>query len=321
VKTKLLILLRSMLPAAIYGYARLRYRAVRSTWRFMRRRFAETQNLNELILDLRSAGIAPGDTIMVHSSLSRIGNVDDGAVTVIRSLIDAVAPDGTVVMPCHGSADDVQRGAREGRILDLRTAKSKTGIVTEVFRRRFGSIRSSHPFSSVCARGKNQEYIVSRHAASPYICHAQSPIGRIVELDAKIVGLGVPISVGLAVAHYLEDTWDSFPFAVHAPPFEVTYIDTDGKKITRQVIRYDPVRAATRIDHVGGQWILKMFTSHFTRRGIIHWFTYGEAKSWVMRAALLYKELRRLADRGITMYLTRDEWLKMNAGNESIESW
>ncbi len=320
-KTKLSTLLRSLLPPTVYRRVRLMFRMFRSTWRSVRRAISKKRTLEILKSDLRSAGMASGDTIMVHSSLSRIGNVKCGAATVVNSLIDTVGSDGTVVMPCYGSAENIQQKSEEGSILDLRTAKPNTGVITDVFRKMLGTMRSSHPFSSVCARGKNQEYIISQHAANPYVCHAQSPIGRIVELNAQIIGLGVPIAVGLGVAHYLEDTYDRFPFSVHAPPFNVTYIGAEGNTITRPVIRYDPVRAATRIDHAKGQWILAMFTSHFTRLKIIRWFKYGEAKSWVMQAMPLYEELRRLAAKGITMYLTRDEWLKMNAGDESIESW
>jgi hypothetical protein len=142
-----------------------------------------------------------------------------------------------------------------------------------------------------------------------------------VEENAKIVGIGVPISVGLGVAHYIEDTCDDFPLAVHAPPFKVTYIDAAGTTVTRDVIRYDPVRSMTRIDHPQGAWILKMFTKHFRERGILRWFTVGRAQAWVMNTQPLYDELKRLAEKSITMYLTRDEWVAMNQGSEDISTW
>ena len=39
-----------------------------------------------LVKDLNSIGIKKGDTVMVHSSLSSMGNVDGGAETVIEAL-------------------------------------------------------------------------------------------------------------------------------------------------------------------------------------------------------------------------------------------
>ena len=135
-------------------------------------------------------------------------------------------------------------------------------------------------------------------------------------------GMKLPPEVNLmAVAHYLEDTDDTFPFEVHSPPFEVRYIDAKGEMVTRQVIRYDPEVAATRIDHARGEWILVAFTKHFTAEGVLRWFRYCDTDAWVMHARPLYAELKRLAVKGITMYLTRDQWISMNGGDEGIDSW
>ena len=271
--------------------------------------------------DLKTAGISPGDIVMVHSSLSQIGNVDGGAMTVIESLLEAVTPTGTILMPCYNSAHEVQRGAEAGQIVDLRTAKSTTGILTEVFRARPDVLRSSHPFSSVCAWGASAEFVTNRHDRDPHICHHESPIGRLVELDGRIIGIGIPISVGLSVGHYLEDTWDGFPLAVYAPPFEVTYLDASGNQITRDVLRYDPECARTRIDQAANSWILHAFTTHFTKHGILQWFHVGNANAWTVNAQPLYTELKRLAEKGITMYLTKKEWQAMNSGHTDIDSW
>jgi aminoglycoside N3'-acetyltransferase len=208
-----------------------------------------------------------------------------------------------------------------GETIDLRSAQPNTGIITETFRTRPDVRRSSHPFSSVCALGERAEELISGHAGDPHVCHAESPVGRLVAANAKIAGLGVPLSVGLSVAHYLEDTYEGFPFAVHAPVFAVRYVDADGDTLTRDVIRYDPDVAERRIDHPQGTWILRMFTDHFTRRGILRWFRFGRADAWVMNAQPLYDELKRLADKGITMYLTREQWLSMNDGCDGIEDW
>ncbi len=318
---KISAVLHSLLPASVYGIVRGVYRRLRSTLRRARRSTTAPITLEKLQESLRKAGIQPGDTVMVHSSMSRIGNVDGGVETVIRSFIETVGPKGTVVMPCYGSAEEVQQGMQEGRIVDLRTARSNTGMVTEVFRTTPGVRRSSHPFSSVCAWGRHRDYVITDHAASPYVCHKSSPIARIRDLNATIVGIGVPAVIGFGVTHLLEEVDDDFPFPVHSPPFTVTYIQTEGNEVIREVYRYDPVRAQTRFDRPGGHWIRERLTEHLTRRGICRWFTYGDAEAWMMNAQPLYEEFRRLVDKGITGYLTREEWLAMNEGDESIDSW
>ena len=318
---KFTTLARRLLPTSVQNSFLPLYRGMRSKLKAAKRGRMKKFSLEHLKSDLGSAGICQGDTIMVHSSLSRIGNVDGGAETVIKSLIGTVTPGGTIMMPCYGSAEDVQQGMKEGRFVDLRTSKSVTGKITEVFRTWPEVVRSSHPFSSVCAWGAQAEYITSRHATNPYVCHAESPVGRTVELNVKVVGIGVTIAVGMAAGHYLEDTYDAFPFEVHSLPFQVKYIDSAGNAVTREVVRYDPLISARRIDHVGGEWIREMLTKHFTRVGILRWFRFGNADSWVMEAQPLCAELKRLAQKGITMYLARDEWKSMNAGDESIGSW
>lgn len=48
-----------------------------------------------LTSDLRMLGVHKRATLIVHTSLSRLG----GAQTVVEALLDAVGPKGTLVMP------------------------------------------------------------------------------------------------------------------------------------------------------------------------------------------------------------------------------
>lgn len=54
--------------------------------------------------DLRRLGVEPGMVLIVHSSLSAIGWVNGGPVTILHALKDVLTPTGTLVMPTH-SAD------------------------------------------------------------------------------------------------------------------------------------------------------------------------------------------------------------------------
>ncbi len=56
-----------------------------------------------LTQDLINAGLTPGTTVIVHSSLSSLGWVCGGAVTVVQALMDIVTSEGTLVMPTHSN--------------------------------------------------------------------------------------------------------------------------------------------------------------------------------------------------------------------------
>jgi aminoglycoside 3-N-acetyltransferase len=306
------------LPDFVINAVRRPSRFIRSRKRSTRREASPVLALEKLVADLGNAGIQAGDVIMVHSSLSQIGNVDGGAETVIKSLIDVATPDGTIMMPAYNSADRMIKDLKRGKLLDLRTSPSSTGIVTESFRTWPDVFRSSHPFSSACAWGRHARYMTATHADKPHVCHDDSPVGRLVELKGKVIGIGISIAQGLGVAHYLEDTCDEFPFEVHTGRFPVTYIDCDGTKVSREICRFDPIVSRTRIDNPQGTWILRKLTAHLARKGILRRFLFGEADSWIMESEVLHSELKRLAAKDVTMYLTKDQ---LTDQNKDTENW
>jgi hypothetical protein len=56
-----------------------------------------------LAADLAGLGLKTGDTVIVHSSLSKLGWLAGGPVAAIQALLDALGPKGTLVMPAHSS--------------------------------------------------------------------------------------------------------------------------------------------------------------------------------------------------------------------------
>jgi aminoglycoside 3-N-acetyltransferase len=312
---------KGFLVRHLSGRARRRlkrvYRRARAPIRVTRRRLGEQITPERLAGDLRAGGIRSGDTVMVHSALSRVGNVAGGAEAVIESLVAATEPGGTILMPIYGDAEAVFAAHARGERIDLRTAAGLTGKVPEAFRSRQGVRCSSHPFSSVCAWGAQAEYLTRDHAGDPRVAHAASPIGRLLEIGGKVVGLGVSLGP-VSFYHVLEDTWDRFPHRVYLPPEELTYVDHDGREVTRAVHRYDPVVRRTRIDQPDGEWIRDRLTEHLRRKGLLREFRYGASRAWSIDAGPFYDELKRLAKKGVTIYLTEREWAERG---EPVESW
>src|SRR5262245_56502432 len=102
-----------------------------------------TVTRSEIVKALQSAGIKSGDTLMVHSSLKSFGEVDGGPETVIDALLEAVGPQGHVVMPTLTAT--FSREAETGLAFNPRKTPSRVGIITDRFWRRPGAVRSAHP--------------------------------------------------------------------------------------------------------------------------------------------------------------------------------
>ena len=64
----------------------------------MERKIVVKQDILDALADL---GVANGQTVMVHTSLSNLGFVCGGAQTVIETLLEAVGSEGTIMMPAQ----------------------------------------------------------------------------------------------------------------------------------------------------------------------------------------------------------------------------
>jgi aminoglycoside 3-N-acetyltransferase len=148
------------------------------------------QVTREQIADaLRELGLAPGDSVFVHSSLSRFGPVEGGAEAVCLAIIDAVGPEGTVLMPAF--AFDYVKA--ENPVLDLERDPSCVGLIPETFRTRFATHRSRHITHSVAAAGARAEWFTSGHTRDAF-CR-ESPFGRLLEAGGYVLLLGVDYNV------------------------------------------------------------------------------------------------------------------------------
>jgi aminoglycoside 3-N-acetyltransferase len=145
---------------------------------------------------LARAGMRSGDTVLVHSSLSRFGYVDGGADAVIDALLEAVAQDGTLIMSAiTADTDTVVRcieAADAGQPLDIApfdvlTADTWAGTIPQTFRRRPGVVRSLHPTHSVTAFGPRAKELLAGQQNVPGPCGQGTPFMRLTELDRGFV--------------------------------------------------------------------------------------------------------------------------------------
>ena len=177
----------------------------------------------EIVNALKTVGLSAGDTVMVHTSLRKMGYVCGGAQTIIESLIEVVGEEGTIMMPTqswknldpetgvHWDADesDWQLIRDHWPAYDKRITPTNTmGAVAEMFRTWPGSIRSDHPARSVCAWGKYAAYLTEHHDLSN-IFGEGSPIEKMYELKGKVLLLGVGYDKNTSI--HLADARASYP--------------------------------------------------------------------------------------------------------------
>ncbi len=138
--------------------------------------------------DLRRLGVEEGMSLMVHSSLRKIGaNVENGAEAVIETLLDLIGPRGTLIVPT------ITGNVRPDQpVFHVEYTPSTVGYLTNVFRMREDAVRSLHPVHSVAAIGPLAEYFTTGHLAANTPWSPETPYGRIVrDENCSILFLGV----------------------------------------------------------------------------------------------------------------------------------
>jgi aminoglycoside 3-N-acetyltransferase len=161
---------------------------------------------------LRALGVRPGQDLLVHCSMRRVGPVPGGAATLLRALRSATGPQATIVVPAQTTmtslssrafraatdaldAEGMARFVASMAAFDpASTPSSGMGVFAELVRATPGSARSAHPLASFAALGPRAAECMAAHDMD---CHLGegSPLGWLYQADAAVLLLGVGYSV------------------------------------------------------------------------------------------------------------------------------
>lgn len=168
----------------------------------------------ELVADLQALGVRPGQAVMAHVSLRRLGPVAGGPDGVIVALDAAVGPGGGWMMTLGAANDwdwvnarpEDERGAllADAPPFDPQTtpADPDVGHLAEAFRQAPGTIVTDNPEGRFGARGALAATLL-RDAPWDDYYGPGSPLERLCDLDGAVLRLGAdPDTVTLL--HYAE---------------------------------------------------------------------------------------------------------------------
>ncbi len=197
---------------------------------------------NDILNILNKNNFKSNDTVLIHSSLKSIGEIEGGAETLINALKEYFN-DGLIIFPTHTwsfmNSDD--------QTLNLVEANSCVGALTNIALNN-GFKRSFHPTHSVCAYGKSRD---------SYLCHddsTNSPVspngcfGILHQLDAKILFIGALLSKNTFI-HSIEERFnvpDRFTNKIYH------FCSTDGK-VTKEF--YMPKHYSSLNPHISNNYL------------------------------------------------------------------
>jgi aminoglycoside 3-N-acetyltransferase len=180
---------------------------------------------SQLIGDFKRIGVKEGDCLGVALSLRSVGRVVGGPDAFIDALLDILGPEGTLMMNCYTRFYQVSqiKSHLEGQTFDYRSTPAWTGLVSETFRKRPGTIRSRHPLSSIAASGRMANYLTKGHdeTARSYL-----PYSRLANINGKMlyIGLGNDLVSMRHEAQSLAGLMDIVPLEVG-----INYLDDNGE--------------------------------------------------------------------------------------------
>lgn len=210
------------------------------------------QTRNSLATELCQLGVEPGQVILLHSSLSRIGWVVGGAETVVWALLDVLGTEGTLMVPTH-STDNSEPSHWEAPPVPeswwqivrdhmpaydpLRTKTRQMGAIADMVRHWRGAKRSDHPQNSFAAVGAQRDFLVGGTTPLTESLGEASPLGAVYALDGHVLLLGVPHANNTSM--HLAEHRTTFPSKTAEKQGAAMLVDGARQWVTYKSLAYD----------------------------------------------------------------------------------
>jgi aminoglycoside 3-N-acetyltransferase len=219
----------------------------------------------QLLAALEGVGIAPGATMVVHSSLFHLGRLEgvalaESAARIVALLRDHLGPEGTLAVP----ASNWDYG-RKREPFDLRRSPvtKALGVLSQQVAALPESRRSPNPIFSVAAVGAQADFICGGGTASAM--GPDSAWDRLYRLNAENLFLGCDLTY-LSFVRYIEYLC-GVPY-IYNKLFDVPLYD-DGRPLGLTVVT--PLRYA----HCPAEHDISRFEQRLRQRGVLREIVLG----------------------------------------------
>ena len=251
--------------------------------------FTKKYSEDDLIAQFPQMGIHPNDRIVVNSSMSRIGILQNGPLTLVNALKRYITEDGLIVMPTYPHRSSYTY-LENYKMFNVKETPSMNGAITECFRKSDGVYRSVHPTHPLAAWGKNAKEIMKGHEKSKSMYDEYSPYKKLLDLGVKNVLIGVNLD-HMIMIRIIDDLYKDYPIN---PYLEKKYVvpvkDYEGKIINVETTCHDP-------NYFGLERANMKIYPYI--KDIITYGKLGKATTWVMDAKRVYDIQIECAKKGI----------------------
>lgn len=135
---------------------------------------------------LQKMGLRSTDTVLIHTSMKAIGEVENGADGVIDAFCEYLS-EGLFLVPTHTWGNVME----EQPVYDVRTTSACIGALPNAAVLRKDGVRSLHPSHSMWGHGKRAAEFLEGEEKLPTPMPAGSAWARLADEDAKILLIGV----------------------------------------------------------------------------------------------------------------------------------
>lgn len=244
----------------------------------------------DLIRQFPMCGLKPGDMIVINSSMSKMGVLQDGPLTLINALKKYITPDGLIVMPSYphrGAYDYLEHY----QLFDVNTTPSQNGAITECFRQCKDVYRSAHPTHSLCAWGKEAENIMQGHELSKSPYDEYSPYKKLLDLDVKSFCIGVNFD-HMIMIRVVDDLYKDYPIMPYIPGkiYKVPVRLANGNVVEVETPCHDPNYFSLERRN------MKMFPYMKDKITFGH---LGKAETWLLSSQEMFRIQVECAQKGV----------------------